>query len=76
MRRGWATIIRKLSAGQTSDHKGAAMVLDELPKASHLIADRGYDRAWFRKAFTEKGIKPCIPSSRSRTISFPYDKDI
>jgi putative transposase len=34
-------IILKLSAGQVSDHKGARMVLDELPPASHLIADRG-----------------------------------
>jgi putative transposase len=69
-------IILKLSAGQVSDHKGAAMVLDDLPAASHLIADRGYDSAWFRKALTEKGIEPCIPSSRSRKIPFPYDKAI
>lgn len=52
------------------------MVLDELPAASHLIADQGYDSAWFRHALTEKGITPCIPSSRSRKIPFFYDKDI
>ena len=52
------------------------MVLDELPAASHLIADRGYDSAWFRKALADRGIEPCIPSSRSRKIPFPYDKHI
>ena len=52
------------------------MVLEELPKASHLIADRGYDSAWFRQALADKGIEPCIPSSRSRKVPFPYHKDI
>ena len=66
----------RLSAGQVSDHRGAAMLLEHLPKASHLIADRGYDSAWFRQALTDKGIAPCIPSSRSRKTPFPYDKDI
>ncbi len=69
-------IILKLSAGQVSDHKGAAMVIDALPIATHLIADRGYDSAWFRQALTDRGITPCIPSSRSRKIPFAYDKDI
>jgi len=50
------------------------MVLNQLPAASHLIADRGYDSAWFRKALTDRGIEPCIPSSRSRKIAFLYDK--
>ena len=69
-------IILKLSAGQVSDHKGAAMVIDALPVAAYLIADRGYDSAWFRQALTDRGITPCIPSSRSRKIPFAYDKDI
>ncbi len=69
-------IILKLSAGQVSDHKGAGMVLDELPAASHLIADRGYDSAWFRQALSDRGITPCIPSSRSRKVPFFYDKNI
>ena len=49
-----------------SDHKGARLVLDVLPPASSLIADRGYDSTWFRKALAARGIEPCIPSSRSR----------
>jgi len=49
-----------------SDHKGARLVLDVLPPAATLIADRGYDSAWFRQALTVRGIEPCIPSSKSR----------
>lgn len=63
-----------LSEGQMSDHKGARLVLDALPPARSLIADRGYDSAWFRDALVAKGITPCIPSTRSRKRPYPYDK--
>lgn len=63
-----------LSEGQMSDHKGARLVLNALPPANVLIADRGYDSTWFRQALVTKGIEPCIPSSRSRKIPYPYDK--
>ena len=69
-------MILELSAGQFSDHRGAAMVLDELPTASNLIADRGHESAWFREALIRKSIEPCIPSSRSRKMPFPCDKAI
>lgn len=67
-------IIMLLSEGQMSDHKGASLVLDALPSAQTLIADRGYDSTAFRHALVTKGIEPCIPSSRSRKIPYPYDK--
>ncbi len=57
-----------------SDHRGARLVLDALPPASTLIADRGYDSNGFREALLEKGIEPCIPSSRSRKVLIPHDK--
>ena len=63
-----------LSEGQMSDHKGARLVLGALPQADHLIADRGYDSAWFRAELQSRGIEPCIPSSRSRKVPFDYDK--
>ncbi len=56
-----------------SDHKGARLVLDALPLAALLIADRGYDSAWFRAELEAQGIEPCIPSSRSGKVPFPYD---
>ena len=57
-----------------SDHRGASLVLDTLPPASHLLADRGYDSAWFRSALGARGITPCIPSSASRKRPFDYDR--
>ena len=57
-----------------SDLKGARLVLDALPPASLLIADRGYDSAWFREELEARHIEPCIPSSRSREVPYVYDK--
>ena len=57
-----------------SDHRGARLVLSVLPSGSTLIADRGYDSNWFRKALAEKDIKPCIPPTRNRKVPIAYDK--
>lgn len=62
-----------LTEGQASDHRGAAIMLSRLPPAHHLIADRGYDSRPFRDALAKRGISPCIPSTRSRTIPIPHD---
>src|SRR3954447_55548 len=56
------------------DHTGARLVLDVLPSAATLIADRGYDSAGFREALTAKGIEPCIPSSQSRKVPYASNK--
>ena len=67
-------IVLFLSKGQMGDHKGGRLLLDALPSAATLIADRYYDSTWFREALTERGIEPCIPSSKSRKVHYPYDK--
>lgn len=59
-----------------SDHKGARSILDALPKAKSLIADRGHDSNRLRKALIDKGILPCIPSTRSRKVPIPHDKKL
>src|SRR3546814_9118439 len=53
-----------MTAGQVSDYTGAAALLDSLPKAQWMLADRGYDADWFRDALQEKGITPCIPGRK------------
>jgi len=65
-----------LTAGQVSDFKGAAALVDTLPKATALLGDRGYDANWFRNALKDKGIEPCIPSKRNRKIQIDYDKNL
>ena len=46
------------TADQVSDYTGAAALREDLPKAQWMLADRGYDAAWFRDALEQKGIKP------------------
>ena len=63
-----------LSAGQCSDYIGARALLEALPPAKHMLADRGYDADWYREALEDKGIKPCIPSRKSRKSPIPHDE--
>ncbi|MBL7238163.1 MAG: IS5 family transposase, partial [Komagataeibacter hansenii] len=63
-----------MTAGQVSDYTGASALLDSLPMAQWMLADRGYDADWFRDALEEKGIRPCIPGRRSRGKPVKYDK--
>jgi transposase len=65
-----------LTAGQTSDYKGARHLLGRLPGAKELLADRGYDADWFRNALKEKGISPCIPPRAKRNNPADYDKEL
>jgi len=65
-----------LSEGEMSDYKGAALLLDQLPRAKELLADKGYDSDWFREALTAKGITPCIPPRKNRITQIAYDKDL
>ena len=63
-----------ITAGQVSDYTGAAALMNGLPKAEWLLADRGYDADWFRKTLVDKGTKPCIPGRKSRKKTVKYDK--
>lgn len=60
-----------LTAGQRSDYFGARAVLDGLPPAEHLLADRGYDADWYRETLENKRIPPCIPSRKNRKGPIP-----
>ncbi|MCM8732576.1 IS5 family transposase [Hephaestia sp. GCM10023244] len=66
-------LVMLLSEGQMSDYKGAALMLDALPRAKALLGDRGYDADWFRKALAERNITACIPSKRNRKVPIPHD---
>jgi transposase len=65
-----------LTEGQTSDYKGAALMLGALPKAKAMLGDRGYDADWFRDALAARGITPCIPSKTNRKILIPHDRTL
>ena len=69
-------MILLLSEGQMSDYKGAALMIDALPKAKVLLGDRGYDADWFRRALINRGITPCIPSKTNRKVPIPHDRTL
>jgi transposase len=62
------------TAGQVSDHRGARDLLEQLPQAGTLIADRGYDSNWFRNELAERGIASCVPGRKNREQAIDYDK--
>lgn len=49
-------------------------LLDRLPRAKYMLADRGYDADWFRNGLGQKGIEPCLAPKKNREINIPYDK--
>jgi len=69
-------LVMLLSEGQMSDYKGAALMLDALPPAKTLLADRGYDAGWFRNALAGRGIAACIPSKTNRKIPIDHDRTL
>lgn len=62
-----------LSEGQMSDYKGAALMIDTLPRAKVLLGDKGYDADWLRAALADRGIAACIPSKATRKVPIPHD---
>lgn len=65
-----------LTEGQMSDHKGAVLLFDALPRAKELLGDKGYDSDWFRAALSARGITPCIPPKSNRKVQYYYDKAV
>ena len=68
-------LILLLTEGQMSDYKGAALMLNVLPRAKELLGDKGYDAEEFRKALTERGTTVRIPSKSNRTIQIEHDRE-
>jgi transposase len=62
-----------LSEWQMSDYKGAALMIDAMPRAKVMLGDRRYDADWFRAALAERGISACIPTKSNRKTPTPYN---
>jgi IS5 family transposase len=63
-----------LTADHRSDYIGARALLDGLPPAKHMLADRDYDADWDREALEESAMKPCIPSRKGRKAPILHDE--
>ena len=59
-----------ITAGQGSGYTGAAALMNGLPEAEWLLADRGYDADWFRETLIERAQSPAfLDASRARRPS-------
>jgi transposase len=50
-----------ITAGQVSNYTGAAALMNGLPEADWLLADRGYDADWFRERPYRQRNSPLYP---------------
>jgi transposase len=62
-----------LSAGQASDKVAVAALLDGLPPARALVADRGYDARAIIELVSEHGGTAHIPTQRDRKVQRSVD---
>jgi len=63
-----------LTPGNTSDVKGADLLIGETIGMKRVIADRGYDANRIRTALREQGTIPVIPGRRNRKRPIQYDE--
>ena len=59
-----------MTAGQVSDHTGAAALLDDPPKAQWLLGDRGYDADRFREALEARASSTASRAADRATSRF------
>jgi transposase len=63
-----------LTPGNTSDMKGADLLIGETVGMKRVIADRGYDANRIRAILREQGSIPVIPGRRNRKRPIQYDE--
>ena len=64
----------ELSAGQMHDAPMAELLLQDLPKGTSLLADRGYDADWIREMIEDQDCTPVIPPKSNRIGDIPFSK--
>lgn len=64
-----------LAAGQSHDILAAPILLEGF-KPQAVLADRAYDSNALRSLITDMGAQAVIPSTRSRSVPIPHDRNI
>jgi len=52
----------------------AGLLLQDLPKGTSLLADRGYDANWIRDLIEDQECTPVIPPKSNRTETIAFNK--
>ncbi|HEY0920414.1 IS5 family transposase [Devosia sp.] len=68
--------VLRLSAGNVNDGTMATALIEAAGSIGHLLADRAYDSNGLRSWLAERGTLAVIPSTRSRTVPIPHDRDL
>ena len=63
-----------LTPGQAADIKMLPVMLDAVPAAKELLADRAYDSDKIREALAGRGTRAVIPNKHERKYLHPFDK--
>ena len=64
----------ELSPGQMHDAPMAELLLQDLPKGTSLLADRGYDAYWIRELIEDRDCIAVIPPNSNRREEIPFNK--
>ena len=64
----------ELSPGQAHDAPMAELLLQDLPKGTSLLADRGYDADWIRELIEDQDCTPVIPPKSNRIDDIPFSR--
>jgi transposase len=65
-----------LSPGNVNDGTMAIALVAAAGPIRHLMADRAYDANALRAWLAERGTEAVIPSTRSRKVPIPHDRDL
>lgn len=63
-----------LTGGEVHDIRGAEQMLNDMPVARVMLADKGYDSDNYRESLKELGIESCIPCRSNKKKQHVYDK--
>jgi transposase len=63
-----------LSPGYAHDAPMAELLLQNLPKGTSLLTDRGYDADWIRELIEDQDCTPVIPPKSNRRDEIPFSK--
>jgi transposase len=64
----------ELSPGHAHDAPMASLLLQDLPKGTSLLADRGYDADWIRDLIEDHDCAPVIPPKSNRIGDIPFSR--
>ena len=67
-----------ITGGEASDSRHLDPLMRDVvsvPKPKDLLGDKAYDSNSNREDLLLQGIRPVIPSNRSRKVIIPHDKD-